>query len=104
MLKHGERGKPIDCELVVFGLCEDYAKGLSPIPFHSSRVTIFISAGSVRTQHNWMRVKDLFMRVHLKCFRMHLEIFTVQMECVSHYTYTTHGCEDGSILLLYLFV
>ena len=26
-------------------------------PFHSSKVTIFITAGSVWTPHNWMRVK-----------------------------------------------
>ena len=43
-----------------FELCvilHHYAKGLLTITFHSNKVTIFVTAGSARTPHNWMRVK-----------------------------------------------
>ena len=43
-------------KLVVLGPGEDYAEGLFPITFHSSRVTILVTAGSMGTQHNWIRV------------------------------------------------
>ncbi len=62
------------CDLVVLGLCEDYAKGLLSITFHSSKVTISVTPGSVRTPHNWMRVNilkncTLFFQWHLVRFR-----------------------------------
>ncbi len=44
-------------------LCEDYAKGLLSITFHLSKVAIFVTAGSMQTPHNWMRVKV----VHHSC-------------------------------------
>ncbi len=50
------RWKPKGCDFVVLGLCEDYAKGLLSITFHSSKVMISVTAGSVRTPHYWMRV------------------------------------------------
>ncbi len=40
------------------GCSEDYAKGLLSITFHSSKVTISVTVGSVRTPHNWMRVNQ----------------------------------------------
>ena len=49
--------KPKGCVLVVLGLCDEYAKGLLRITFNSSKVLIFVTAGSMRTPHNWMRVK-----------------------------------------------
>ena len=49
--------KPKDCDLVVLGIGEDYAKGLLSITFHSSRMTIYVSAGSAQTPQKWMRVK-----------------------------------------------
>ena len=51
-LSHDGMWKPKGCDLVVLGLCDKYAKGLLRITFHSSKVTIFVTAGSA-----WIRVK-----------------------------------------------
>ncbi len=37
-------------------------KGLLPITFHSSRIMIYISAASVRTPQNWVRVNLLILQ------------------------------------------
>ncbi len=58
--KYSGSWKPKDCDLVVhvLGIGEDYAKGVLKITLHSSRVAIYVSAGSGRTPQNWMRVND----------------------------------------------
>ncbi len=60
------RWKVKDCDLVVLGLCGDYAKGFLSISFHSSKVTISVTAGSVQTPLNWMRVNAIFLISALK--------------------------------------